>query len=262
MHEAGLHAETEMRGLRASVDEAQHALASERAAAALRLSEVQREVSHLRQEMDRRQTEAVRREVVLQKSRDELASTAAHNEREASALIAAAREEESARVRRLEAERSRLNEQLLQAESDSAASAAAQRGRADALQGEVAALKAELHGASLERHAATDDAERLRRRTDDAPAFEARFTPGAPNEPPAPGSLARFLVERYYMYVERGGVLFRGLVEHAPYPLSEVEVHECTDALVEAAGLPAVEGAPIAHFSPGVDTQVYDLTPG
>ena len=47
MHEAALHTETEMRSLRAAVDEAQHAVATERSSAALRLSEAQREVSHI-----------------------------------------------------------------------------------------------------------------------------------------------------------------------------------------------------------------------
>ena len=168
MHEASLHTETEMRGLRASVDDAQHAVASEKAASAVRLSEVQRELSQLKLEMERRQTEAVRREGLLQKSRDELASTAAQSEREASSLIASARDEEASRVRRLESERQRLNEQLVSLQSEAAATAAAVRDRADALQGEVAALKAELHGASLEKRSAHEEAARLRRRTEEA----------------------------------------------------------------------------------------------
>ena len=74
LHEAQLHGEQEMRALRASADDAQHDAASERATFALKLAEAQREASTLRLEMDRRHTEAVRREGMLQKSRDELAS--------------------------------------------------------------------------------------------------------------------------------------------------------------------------------------------
>lgn len=168
MHEAALHAENEMRGLRAAVDEAQHTAASERSAAGLRLSEAQREIAQLKVEMDRRQTEGVRREGLLQRSRDELASAAAQQEREASMQLAAARDDEAARVRRLEAERTRLNEQLVQAQSEAAAQAVQLRDRSDALQGEVAALKAELHGSTLERRAADDEGQRMRRRAEEA----------------------------------------------------------------------------------------------
>ena len=168
MHEAALHAEQEMRSLRAAADDAQHDAANERSAAGLRLAEAQREVSALRMELERRQTESVRREALLQRSRDELAQTAAQNERDASAAIASAREEEASRIKRLEAERVRLNDQLLTAQNDAAAAAAAARDRSDALSGECAALKAEVHSASLEKAAAIEDASRLRRRADEA----------------------------------------------------------------------------------------------
>ena len=168
LHAGALHNETEMRALRAHLDDAQHALASEKAAGALRLSEAGRELAGLRMDMERRQTEGVRREALLQKSRDELANAAAANEREAQAQVASMRDDEAARVRRLEGERTRLAEQLAAAQSEIAANAAMQRDRADALQGEVAALKAELHGSSLEQRALNEEASRLRRRTDEA----------------------------------------------------------------------------------------------
>ena len=94
MHEAALISENEIRSLRASVDDAHHATTSERAAGALRQAETLREVSNLKMEMERRQAEALRREALLQKSRDELASSAAANERESAAALASARDEE------------------------------------------------------------------------------------------------------------------------------------------------------------------------
>ena len=90
LHEAQLHGEQEMRALRASADDAQHDAANERATFALKLAEAQREASTLRLEMDRRHTEAVRREGMLQKSRDELASAAALAERDHNGALAAA----------------------------------------------------------------------------------------------------------------------------------------------------------------------------
>lgn len=168
MLEAALQGEAEMRSLRAQIDDAQHQVSTERAAAALRLAEAQREVGALRLEMDRRHAEALRREALLHKSRDELASAVAAAEREASAAIAVAHDEETARAKRLEDERTRLSDALVAAQSDAAATHATQRDRSDALQGECAALKAQVHGAHLEKQAALDEASRLRRRMEEA----------------------------------------------------------------------------------------------
>ena len=103
------------------MDDAQHAVANERASSALKLAELGREISALKMELERRQAESLRREALLQKSRDELASNMAAAEREASAALAAARDDESSKLRRLEAERARLNEMLLTAQSEASA---------------------------------------------------------------------------------------------------------------------------------------------
>jgi uncharacterized protein len=50
-------------------------------------------------------------------------------------------------------------------------------------------------------------------------------------------------------------------VHHRPYPLHLAEVREVTESMVAAAGLPAPSGAPIAHYSPGVDVDVFALDP-
>ena len=55
------------------------------------LAEARREGSARKLEMDRRQTESVRREALLQKSRDELAQSSAQGEREAAELGAGLR---------------------------------------------------------------------------------------------------------------------------------------------------------------------------
>ena len=168
LHEGALHAENEMRSLRAQVDDAMHATASERAQGEIKASELHRQLAAMRIELDRRHAEALRREATLQKSRDELAAHAAQSERAAAAALAAARDDESARFKRLEAERARLNEALVEAQSAGAAQQAALRDKTDALQGECAALKAELHGAELGRRSSLDEADRLRRRVEEA----------------------------------------------------------------------------------------------
>jgi len=168
LHEAALHAESEVRSLRAQVDDAHHATATEKAGGDLKLAEAHRYVASMRAEVDRRHADALRREATLQKSRDELAQAAAASEREASAALASARDEEAARVKRLEAEKARLSEAIVQVQSDAAAHQVAMRDRADSLQGECAALKAEMHGADVAKRAAIEEAERRRRRTEEA----------------------------------------------------------------------------------------------
>jgi uncharacterized protein YqjF (DUF2071 family) len=97
------------------------------------------------------------------------------------------------------------------------------------------------------------------RATPARPRLRARYRPGDPLPASAPGSLQFFLLERYILYAERNGRLFTGRVHHRPYPAYAAEVHEVTDDLVAAAGLPRPAGPPLAHYSPGVDVEVFAL---
>jgi uncharacterized protein YqjF (DUF2071 family) len=75
-----------------------------------------------------------------------------------------------------------------------------------------------------------------------------------------PGTLTHFLVERYVLFAEAsGGVLRSGRVHHEPYPLTPVVVDEVEDTMVQAAGLTPTSALPLAHYSPGVDVDVYAL---
>ena len=75
-----------------------------------------------------------------------------------------------------------------------------------------------------------------------------------------PGTLEHFLLERYLLFVQRRGQILCGQVYHTPYPAREAEVLEVEDQLVAAAGLPPVAGLPtVAHFSPGVDVEIFPL---
>jgi uncharacterized protein YqjF (DUF2071 family) len=95
-------------------------------------------------------------------------------------------------------------------------------------------------------------------RAGDHPRLALRFQIGDALGPSLPGSAEHFLLERYYLYVERGGRLFRGQVHHVPYPAHRASVHELEDEIVGAAGLPAPAGAPaFVHFSPGVDVEIF-----
>ena len=78
--------------------------------------------------------------------------------------------------------------------------------------------------------------------------------------PSRPGSFEHFLLERYLLYVERGGRLWSGQVHHAPYPAHSAQIGAIEQTLLSAAGLGREDGAPpVLHCSPGVDVEIFDL---
>lgn len=83
---------------------------------------------------------------------------------------------------------------------------------------------------------------------------------GAPLPPSRPGSLEFFLLERYLLFVERGGVVREGQVYHAPYPARAVGELEVREDLIAAAGLTRPDAPPFhACFSDGVDVELFGL---
>lgn len=91
--------------------------------------------------------------------------------------------------------------------------------------------------------------------------LSASYTIGAPLRRAAPGTFEHFLLERYVLYAVRGGRLLRGRVHHEPYPFCDLPPVEVEETMTAAAGLRRRGGAPIAHYSPGVDVDVYALEP-
>ncbi|MFB6096599.1 MAG: YqjF family protein [Haloferacaceae archaeon] len=74
-----------------------------------------------------------------------------------------------------------------------------------------------------------------------------------------PGSLARFLTENYFFLTEGRGRLFRGDVDHDPWPLQEAEAEFRTNTLFEADGFDRPEGEPLCHYSTGIDVTATRL---
>ena len=89
-------------------------------------------------------------------------------------------------------------------------------------------------------------------------AFKGRYRPAGEVFCAQPGSLERFLTERYCLYAAdpRGRVL-RGEVHHGLWPLQNAEAELDTNTMAEAAGilLPAVK--PLLHFSRRQDVVVW-----
>jgi uncharacterized protein YqjF (DUF2071 family) len=98
------------------------------------------------------------------------------------------------------------------------------------------------------------------RRTSNGAVHHVRYEVGEPLAASAPGTLEHFLLERYLLFVKRGGRVLVGQVHHHPYPVQRARVLEVRDELIAAAGLPAVNTPPRwAHYSAGVDVEVFPL---
>ena len=89
--------------------------------------------------------------------------------------------------------------------------------------------------------------------------FRASYRPTSDGYRAAPGSLERWLTERYCLYATRpDGSLWRNDVHHAPWPLQSAEVVIQTNGMLSLHGL-GVAGPPaLAHFARRVDVVVWN----
>jgi uncharacterized protein len=85
--------------------------------------------------------------------------------------------------------------------------------------------------------------------------FEGGYEPTSDVSPPELGTLEYFLTERYCLYTEHEGELYRAEIHHPPWLLqeAEAEVAENTMSPVE------VEGEPLAHYSARQDVVIWAL---
>lgn len=95
------------------------------------------------------------------------------------------------------------------------------------------------------------------RSTRDAGDAAVHYRGIGPAAPAADGTLAHFLTERYALYSERAGHLFRGEIHHAPWPLQDAEGDIELMSLVTGLGLPLPAGETLLHYSERQDTFVW-----
>lgn len=68
--------------------------------------------------------------------------------------------------------------------------------------------------------------------------------------------LDHFLASRWRLYSVGHRGLVLGRIDHAPWTLRSAELIEVRQDLVEAAGLPSPDGAPIVRYAPGVGVRI------
>ena len=91
-----------------------------------------------------------------------------------------------------------------------------------------------------------------------------RYRPSGPARSAQPASLEFFLIERYLLFspLSKWGQPLIGRIHHQPYPLVDAQVPQWDTQLFELNGFHAPRRDP-DHIimSPGVDVQVFPLTP-
>jgi uncharacterized protein YqjF (DUF2071 family) len=85
-------------------------------------------------------------------------------------------------------------------------------------------------------------------------SLEASWIVGDPLEG---GWLDRFLVERYALYTRMAGALLRLRVRHPAWPLASARVERLEQTITGAAGLEVEPRPALAHFSRGVDVELF-----
>jgi uncharacterized protein len=90
-------------------------------------------------------------------------------------------------------------------------------------------------------------------------AFVADYRPVSEVAIPAPGTLEYFLSARYCLYTaDPAGNLYRGEIDHDPWPLQRAEAAVQTNTMADSVGI-NLSGEPLLHFSKYIDVKVWGL---
>jgi uncharacterized protein YqjF (DUF2071 family) len=97
-------------------------------------------------------------------------------------------------------------------------------------------------------------------RSEDPPAeFRASWTIGEPLPTSEPESLDFFVTERYCLYSERHGKIYRSRIHHQPWPLTHAKVLSYSSTMIESHGLPAPKGDPLLHYCEELSVEIWPL---
>lgn len=85
------------------------------------------------------------------------------------------------------------------------------------------------------------------------------YRPVGPVFVPRPGTLEHWLTERYCLYTEHRGTLYRGDIHHVPWPLQPAEAEFTRNTLARSHGIDLPETAPLLHYSHLQEVVVWPL---
>jgi uncharacterized protein len=98
------------------------------------------------------------------------------------------------------------------------------------------------------------------RRTDRPPAtLQTTWAIGQPLPQAQPDSLEFFLTERYCLFSEHKGKLYRSRIHHQPWALQTATVSSHSSTMIQACGLTEPADAPILHYSEELAVDIWAL---
>ncbi len=89
--------------------------------------------------------------------------------------------------------------------------------------------------------------------------FEARYAPASEARSSQRGTLENWLTERYCLYTESGGALFRAEIHHLPWPLQDARADIRVNTMAEAAGFELPQREPVLQFASRLKVFVWPL---
>jgi uncharacterized protein YqjF (DUF2071 family) len=90
-------------------------------------------------------------------------------------------------------------------------------------------------------------------------SYAIRATPSGASRFAEPGTLEHFLIERYVFYASGNNRLVHGRVSHAPYSIQSTILHSFDQSLSTTWNLEHPHSTILAHFSKGVDVEVFPI---
>ena len=85
---------------------------------------------------------------------------------------------------------------------------------------------------------------------------EIAVMPGLPYSPDEQTERDHFLTARFCLYMLMRKRIARARIEHPPWPLAHASLVQCSESLIEPAGLPRATGAPLVHYSPEIAVKI------
>ena len=89
--------------------------------------------------------------------------------------------------------------------------------------------------------------------------FRGWYHPTGEVQRAEPGSLARWLTERYCLYTVHRRTVYRGEIHHVQWPLQDADAEFETNTVASAAGVFLPATAPRLHFSRRLDVLIWPL---
>ena len=74
-----------------------------------------------------------------------------------------------------------------------------------------------------------------------------------------PGSLEFFLTERYCLYTEDEGQIYRSRIYHEPWPLQKATLKAFSSTMIEANDIEAPKGDPLLHYCDELSVEIWPL---